>query len=406
MLRRKPLIGIPASVRLLEHAMEFHGTAGQYLRAVREHVGATVFTIPGLSDTANAMELLDSVNGVLLTGSFSNIHPSSYGESVATAEGFYDQNRDAVTLPLIRAALERAIPIFGICRGMQELNVALGGTLHQMLHEAPGKADHRANENLPLEAQFGPAHDIEIVTGGVLASLISDRRLAVNTAHAQGINRVAETLRVEAVSDDGTVEALSVKSARAFAVAVQFHPEWGTPHNPLYKALFAAFRSAVWLHANAPQHPVSAVLRQAMRDDLPDLLRVRYAVSENRPSRIIPDSQVIEELELTGRGWVIELDGVIAAFAIGDAVTGSVFALFVDPSHQGHGYGRRLHDTVVEWLWSRGLDRIWLNTQPGTRAQLFYEKLGWQCRGTADSGQLRLELLKTNPTHSGDETLR
>ena len=151
---------------------------------------------------------------------------------------------------------------------------------------------------------------------------------------------------------------------------------------------------------------MSAVLRQAMRDDLPDLLRIRHAVSENRPSRIIPDSQVIEALELTGRGWVIELNGVIAAFAIGNAVTGSVFALFVDPSHQGRGYGRRLHDTVVEWLWSRGLDRIWLNTQSGTGAQLFYEKLGWLCHGSADSGQLRLELLKTKPTLSGHKTLR
>lgn len=148
------------------------------------------------------------------------------------------------------------------------------------------------------------------------------------------------------------------------------------------------------------------ILRQAVRDDLPDLLRVRYAVSENRPSRIIPDSQVIEALERTGRGWVIELDGVIAAFAIGDAVTGSVFALFVDPSHQGHGYGRRLHDTVVEWLWSRGLDRIWLNTQADTRAQFFYEKLGWLRLGTAGNGQLRLELSKTNPTHAGNEKLR
>ena len=151
---------------------------------------------------------------------------------------------------------------------------------------------------------------------------------------------------------------------------------------------------------------MSAVLRQATRDDLPDLLRVRHAVSENRASRIISDSQVIETLEHTGRGWVIELDGVIAAFAIGNAVTGSVFALFVDPSHEGHGYGRRLHDTVVEWLWSRGLDQIWLNTQSGTRAQLFYEKLGWLSSGTADSDQLRLELLKTNPTLSEDETLR
>ena len=128
MLRRKPLVGIPASVRLLEHAMEFHGTANQYLRAVREDVGATVFTIPGLPDTGNAIELLDSVDGVLLTGSFSNMHPSTYGEPIATAEGFYDQKRDAVTLPLIRAALERSVPIFCICRGMQELNVALGGS--------------------------------------------------------------------------------------------------------------------------------------------------------------------------------------------------------------------------------------------------------------------------------------
>jgi GNAT superfamily N-acetyltransferase len=160
------------------------------------------------------------------------------------------------------------------------------------------------------------------------------------------------------------------------------------------------------IHACRSKHPVSAVLRQAIRDDLPELLRVRYAVSENRPSRIIPDSQVIETLELTGRGWVIELNRVVAAFAIGDAVTGSVFALFVDPSHQGHGYGRRLHDTVVEWLWSRGLDRIWLNTQRCTRAQLFYEKLGWLCRGAADSGQFRFELLKTNPIQRADKTLR
>jgi putative glutamine amidotransferase len=251
MLRRKPLVGIPASVRLLEHAMEFHGTANQYLRAVREDVGATVFTIPGLPDMANALELLDTLDGVLLTGSFSNIHPSAYGADIATAEGFYDQKRDAVTLPLIRAALERAVPIFGICRGMQELNVALGGTLHQMLHEAPGKADHRPDESLPLEEQFGPAHEIDIMPGGVLESLINERRIVVNTAHAQGINRVAETLCVEAVSGDGAVEALSVKTAGAFAVGVQFHPEWGTRDNALYQALFAAFRDAVWTHAKA-----------------------------------------------------------------------------------------------------------------------------------------------------------
>jgi GNAT superfamily N-acetyltransferase len=145
------------------------------------------------------------------------------------------------------------------------------------------------------------------------------------------------------------------------------------------------------------------VLRQAVRNDLPELFRVRSAVSENRlSSRTIPDGQVIEALEVTGRGWVIELDGVIVAFAIGNALTGSIWALFVDPPHQGHGYGRRLHDTVVKWLWSQGLDRIWLNTQPGTRAQRFYERQGWVCRGPIDTGELRFELMRPNPAPRRD----
>lgn len=114
---------------------------------------------------------------------------------------------------------------------------------------------------------------------------------------------------------------------------------------------------------------MSAVLRQAVRGDLSELLRVRRAVSENRPSLLslsIPEDQVIEALETTGRGWVIELDGVIVAFAIGNALTGSIWALYVDPPHRGRGYGRRLYDTVVEWLWSQGHDRVWLNAQPET----------------------------------------
>jgi len=123
----RPVVGIPASVRLLEFAMQFHGSAVQYLRAAREEVGASVFTIPGLPDIDNALELLELVDGILLTGSFSNIHPSAYGEPVTSSEGFYDEHRDAVTLPLIRAALVQGVPVFGICRGLQELNVAMGG---------------------------------------------------------------------------------------------------------------------------------------------------------------------------------------------------------------------------------------------------------------------------------------
>jgi len=244
----RPVVGIPASVRLLEFNMAFHGTAQQYLRAVRDHVGATVFTIPGL-EADNALELLDQLDGVLLTGSFSNIHPSTYGEPVLTPAGFYDPPRDAVTLPLIREAIARGLPMFGICRGMQELNVAFGGSLYQALQEEPGKNDHRPDEELPLPEQFGPAHDIEILPGGVLASLVPDRRVAVSTAHMQGVDRVAPGLRVEALADDGVIEALSVEGARTFALGVQFHPEWDVPGNRLYSALFAAFREAVWHRA-------------------------------------------------------------------------------------------------------------------------------------------------------------
>jgi putative glutamine amidotransferase len=241
----RAIVGIPASVRRIELGMAFHGSAEQYLRAVREEVGATAITIPGLSDLNNALEVLDLLDGVLLTGSFSNIHPSAYGESVTTAAGFYDEPRDSVTLPLIREAVRRGVPLFGICRGMQELNVAFGGSLFQQLHETEGNRDHRSDPNLPLDAQFEPAHEIDIRPCGVLAGLVGAGRAVVNSSHMQGVNRIGDGLFVEAQADDGVIEALSVNGARAFAVGVQFHPEWGARENPLYRALFQAFAAAV-----------------------------------------------------------------------------------------------------------------------------------------------------------------
>jgi putative glutamine amidotransferase len=247
----KPIVGIPASVRLIEMDCEFHGTALQYLRAVRDDVGATVFTIPGLGDVQNAIECLDMMDGLLLTGSFSNMHPSTYGEEVNTPLGFYDQKRDATTLPLIRAALERGMPVFGICRGMQEINVALGGSLHQVLVEVPGYDNHMPDETKPLAEQFGPAHEIAITPGGVLSKLIPDERIIVSTAHMQCVNRVAPGCTIEAVGDDGMVEAISVDGAKSFAVGVQFHCEWDVNGNALYHALFKTFREACEVRAAA-----------------------------------------------------------------------------------------------------------------------------------------------------------
>lgn len=245
MKKHKPLIGIPATVRTLEFGLHLHGNAQQYYDAVVQHVGATVVTIPSLPDPANAIEFLDHVDGVLLTGGTSNIHPSAYGKDVVHVEDLFDPLRDASSFAIIRACIARGIPLFGICRGAQEMNVAFGGTLHERLHELPGKRDHRADETRPLREQFAEAHEITIEADGVLAQLLPERRYTVSSAHTQAIDRLADRLQVEATSDDGVIEAVSVKDANAFALAVQFHPEWHADRHPLYAALFAAFAEAV-----------------------------------------------------------------------------------------------------------------------------------------------------------------
>jgi GNAT superfamily N-acetyltransferase len=147
---------------------------------------------------------------------------------------------------------------------------------------------------------------------------------------------------------------------------------------------------------------VAAVLRQALRADVSAIQRVRHAVKENRlTSGVITDDQVVEAIERTGRGWVIEDDGALVAFAVGNAQTGNIWALFVDPAHERRGHGLRLHDTMVAWLWSQGLDRLWLTTAPGTRAQRFYERAGWRNLGLQPSGELRFELYAPS---SGERT--
>lgn len=241
----KPVVGIPASVRQLEHGMNFHGTGEQYLEAVIEQVDARVITIPSLNSTDNALGVLPTLDGLLLTGSFSNVHPSAYGDDCPAGPGFFDRQRDENTIRLIREAIASGLPLFGICRGLQELNVAYGGTLNQEHHLVPGMRDHRSDPTLKLPEQFRPAHDIAIEPGGVVSGLFPDQRVTVNTSHMQSVARVADRLRVEATADDGTVEIVSVRDAKSFALAVQFHPEWHTSDVPLYQALFRAFRTAV-----------------------------------------------------------------------------------------------------------------------------------------------------------------
>lgn len=239
----KPLIGIPACARMMG-AHPFHVAGDKYIRAVSEGAGALPLLIPALGDGLDLDDLLARLDGVLVTGSASNVEPHRYGGPPSAEGTLHDPARDATTLPLIRAALAAGVPLLGICRGFQELNVALGGTLHQRVHDVPGLSDHREDDTAPLEVQYGPAHSVTLAPGGVLARLAGCGAVRVNSVHGQGIDRLAPGLAVEARAPDGLVEAVRVADAPALALAVQWHPEWRFQENPLSSALFAALGDA------------------------------------------------------------------------------------------------------------------------------------------------------------------
>ena len=185
----------------------------------------------------------------MFTGSPSNVEPHLYQGAPSMPGTDHDPRRDATTLPLIRAAIETGMPLLCICRGIQELNAALGGTLHQRIHEIPGKLDHRERPELETAQRYAPAHDVVLVPGGFFASLSRATALHVNSLHEQGIDRLAEQLRVDAAAPDGIVEAVTVKDARGFALGVQWHPEWRFWENPVSRALFATFGDACRAYA-------------------------------------------------------------------------------------------------------------------------------------------------------------
>jgi putative glutamine amidotransferase len=211
----------------------------EYLEAVR-----LAGCMPLIATGGDADELLDLADGILMTGSPANVHPSHFGEEVLDPTPPLDPYRDSWTLPLVRRAIERGIPLMGICRGFQEINVALGGSLHQAIHAIPGFKDHREPDSDDLAVRYGLAHDIDIVSGGVLDTILGTPRLTVNSAHGQGVHRLAEGLRIEALSPDGVIEAATVSGAPGFNLGMQWHPEWQAATNPASQRIFAAFGDA------------------------------------------------------------------------------------------------------------------------------------------------------------------
>ena len=239
----RPLIGIPADRRMVGRH-PFHMVGEKYARAVIDAAGAAPLLIPSLAEELRFEELIERLDGLLFTGSPSNVEPHRYDGPPSAPGTLHDPARDATTLPLIRHAVDSGVPVFGICRGFQEMNVAFGGTLHQRLHEVPGLLDHRDDESQPLEVQYGPAHDVTLEPGGLLRSLADGDRIRVNSLHSQGIERLGAPLAVEARAPDGVIEAFRVRAAASFALAVQWHPEWQVMTNPFSRALFAAFGKA------------------------------------------------------------------------------------------------------------------------------------------------------------------
>ncbi|HUB85379.1 MAG TPA: gamma-glutamyl-gamma-aminobutyrate hydrolase family protein [Rhizomicrobium sp.] len=243
MSQRPSIVGIPCDHRMVgKHA--FHMVGEKYITAVRDGAGALPLLIPVLPNAIPADEILASVDGLFFTGSPSNVAPRFYNGDAPRDGVLQDEFRDTTTLPLLKAAIAAGKPVLAVCRGFQELNVALGGTLYQHIQEVPGRMDHREDNSAPLDVQYGPAHDVT-VEGGLLSRIVREKTFKVNSLHSQGIDRLAPGLHADAIAPDGQIEAVSMPDAKGFLFAVQWHPEWKWVENPQSRAIFAAFGEAV-----------------------------------------------------------------------------------------------------------------------------------------------------------------
>ena len=242
-------VGIISDRRVFD-GMAVHQANDEYVEAVRDGVGAFPLLIPSTFNPLDPAEILAQVDGLLFTGAPSNVAPVHYGASARPGTEM-DDIRDATTLPLLRAAVQTGKPLLAICRGFQELNVALGGTLGTEIQEREGSLDHRAPVSDKQDERFAIHQTISIKPGSCLAGVFGAGEIKVNSLHRQAIDRLGSRLQVEALAADGTVEAVSVKDARAFAVGVQWHPEYWVKSDSASAKIFRAFGDAVRLHAAA-----------------------------------------------------------------------------------------------------------------------------------------------------------
>ena len=241
-----PLIGVSACRQQVGKNAS-HTVGDKYVEAAG-YAGIPLI-LPARDVGSDPLALLSILNGIVFTGSPSNVEPHHYNGAASVAGTRHDQARDRLTLPLLRAAIAAGVPVLCICRGFQELNVALGGSLHQRVQELPGYLDHREPQDAPLEEQYGPRHLVRTETGGLFERFGLPEQFEVNSLHSQGIDRLASGLRVEARAPDGLIEAVSMLDAPGLVLGVQWHPEWRFAENPVSLRLFQAFREACIAYA-------------------------------------------------------------------------------------------------------------------------------------------------------------
>ena len=241
---RRPIIGIIGNHFVIDD--RFPATTSGTMNSVAVSVvaGAMPLIIPADPRYVSVEELLETCDGFLLTGGRPNVHPNEYGEEETPAHGAFDRNRDAITLPLIRACVARGQPFLGICRGFQEVNVAMGGTLYPEIRDLPGRLNHRMPPDAKIEEQFAPRHVVRFTEAGVFHHLMGAPEVMTNTLHGQGIARAADRMVIDGLAPDGTPEAAYVRDAPGFTLAVQWHPEWNAVDDPVSRPLFTAFGQA------------------------------------------------------------------------------------------------------------------------------------------------------------------
>jgi putative glutamine amidotransferase len=237
----RPIVVIPACTTLIRGYV-FDAVGRKYSAAIAEVAECQPLLVPLGASMADIGSVLEVADAILLSGSLSNVAPEHYGKETPIKPDALDPVRDALTLPLIRAAIERKTPLFAICRGFQELNVALGGSLHQAVHDVNGHSDHRERSDIPLDERYGPVHPVSL--RGTLRDWVGSDEIMVNSLHSQGIARLADGLKPEAFAEDGLVEAVRGPDDATFCLGVQWHPEWEAKANPISTSLFRRFGAA------------------------------------------------------------------------------------------------------------------------------------------------------------------